>query len=195
MSGRWTRFEAARVAAALAILACGAVHAACDTPRTVTSPTPVLGGSGPLASLSAEHCVNVAADGTAQLGPVALPNGTSGFGGVWLPVSLGGVDGEMASVLVDQRPSGGSDRGAPHLTLQHSFRTAGGDYFLTDDRAVCAPAGTNPATCHVNDVLAITSGTGVFAHASGQLRNHGTADFGQGTLAFSIRGRMCGDGL
>ena len=79
--------------------------------------------------------------------------------------------------------------------LQHAFQTPAGDYFLTQDRAVCAPAGPNPATCRVNDVLTIVGGTGIFANANGSLRNHGVIDFAQGTLDFSIRGRVCGDGL
>lgn len=122
-----------------------------------------------------------------------LPNGTAGFGGVWSAVTLGDLQGEMASVVVEQKTAG--QPGAQHLTLEHAFRLPSGDYFATDDRAVCAPAGPNPATCRVNDVLTIVEGTGIFDNANGSLRNHGVVDFGQGTLEFSIRGRVCGDGL
>ena len=194
MSRRWNPLGPRRVGAAIVVLACAA-HTACDARSTGTGPTSVVTSGALLASQSSERCVNVAADGTAPLGIVVLPNGTAGFGGVWSPISLGGINGEMASVVVDQQSSGGSEQGAQHLTLQHAFRTASGDYFLTDDRAVCAPAGPSPATCQVNDVLAITDGVGIFAHPNGELRNHGTIDFGQGTLSFSIRGRVCGDGL
>ena len=116
-------------------------------------------------------------------------------GGTLTAASLGGVAGEMASVLVSDEPSGASTRGARHWTLMHAFRTASGDHFLTRDRAVCAPAGSDPATCRVNDVLTIVAGTGVFADATGSLRNHGTIDFAAGTLTYAIRGRLCGDGL
>jgi hypothetical protein len=142
-----------------------------------------------------ERCLNVEAEDIATLGIVTLPDGTTGFGGVWTPMTLGTLSGEMASVLVGQETSGSKEQGASHLRLKHAFRTASGDYFMTEDRAVCAPAGTDPQTCRVNDVLTIVSGTGVFSNANGTLRNHGTADFVAGTLAFSIRGRICGDGL
>ena len=143
-----------------------------------------------------DRCLNVAAQGVAPLAfPVTLPNGTTGSGGAWSALSLGGISGEMASVLVSAQPSGSKGQGAAHWVLEHAFRTAAGDYFVTRDRAVCAPAGANPATCRVNDVLTIVEGAGIFANANGTLRNHGTIDFIAGTLDFSIRGRICGDGL
>ena len=171
--------------------------AGCDSsaPRSPAAP----GGVGPTltASQSSERCANVSAEGTASLGLVTLPNGTSGFGGTWFPVTLGGLSGEMASVVVSQEISGqgGGQGGAVHLSLEHAFRLPTGHYFLTHDRAVCAPAGPNPATCHVNDVLTIVEGTGVFTNANGSLRNHGVIDFAASSLDFSIRGRVCGDGL
>jgi hypothetical protein len=39
------------------------------------------------------------------------------------------------------------------------------------------------------------SGTGIFANAEGSLRNHGIIDLATFSLSFSIRGRVCGDGL
>ena len=144
-------------------------------------------------SQSQQRCINVVADGVAALGIVTLPNGTVGFGATWFPVTLGGLSGEMASVVVHQETSG--QHGALHLTLEHAFRIAGGDYFITHDRAVCGPAGANPTTCQVNDVLDITGGTGIFTNANGSLRNHAVVDFANGTLDFSTRGRVCGDGL
>ena len=47
----------------------------------------------------------------------------------------------------------------------------------------------------MNDVLTVVSGTGVFANAAGSMRNHGIIDLNTFTLAFSLRGRVCGDGL
>ena len=41
----------------------------------------------------------------------------------------------------------------------------------------------------------IVEGTGIFSNANGSLRNHGTVDFAQNSLEFSIRGRLCGDGI
>jgi hypothetical protein len=168
--------------------------AACESRPAPLSPTP-LGSAGATlaAGQSQERCVNAFAEGTASLGLVTLPNGTFGFGGLWFPITLGGLNGEMASVVTHQETAGAD--GATHLTLEHAFRTADGDYFMTRDRAVCAPAGNNPATCRVNDVLTIVDGTGIFTNAHGSLRNHGVIDFVQGTLEFSIRGRVCGDGV
>jgi hypothetical protein len=169
---------------------------ACSSTDTPTRPTATaIPLTALAASQSSESCINVFAEGTASLGVVTLPNGTTGFGGSWVPVTLGGISGEMASVVLTQERSGSGQQGALHLMLQHAFQTQGGDYFLTEDRAVCAPAGTNPVTCRVNDALTIVGGTGIFSNANGSLRNHGTIDFAQGTLDFSIRGRVCGDGL
>lgn len=183
-----------RFAEVTLLLMIGGAFAACQSPSSLVGPTSVGGSAlAGSASQSGDRCMNVFAQGTAPLGFVALPNGTAGFGGMWFPVSLGPVNGEMASVVVGQETSG--QQGAQHLTLEHAFRTLTGDYFITRDRAVCAPAGTNPATCRVNDVLVITEGTGIFTNANGSLRNHGVVDFGAGTLDFSMRGRVCGDGL
>jgi hypothetical protein len=90
--------------------------------------------------------------------------------------------------------SGSQGQGALHITLHHEFDSAQGS-FRTDDRAVCAPAGSDPNVCRVNDVLQIVSRAGVFANAAGQLHNHGVIDLNTFTLTFSIRGRVCGDGL
>lgn len=143
----------------------------------------------------AASCRNVEFTGQAALGFVVLPNGVAGLGGTWTPTTLGGIAGETASVLVGEEASGAEGQGARHWTLVHSFRALNGDWFITSDRAVCAPAGQDPTTCRVNDVMTIVSGTGMFAGATGQLRNHGTIDFVNGTLEVSLRGRICGDGL
>ena len=178
--------------AVLLLAACGDAADAPLAPR----PRAVAAVDAASAAQSADRCVNVEASGVAPLGfPVTLPNGTTGAGGAWSPVTLGGIAGELASVLVSDVGSGNSARGARHWVLEHAFRTASGDWFLTRDRAVCAPAGADPTTCRVNDVLTIVDGTGIFANAGGALRNHGTIDFVAGTLAYAIRGRVCGDGL
>ncbi len=96
---------------------------------------------------------------------MTLPNGTTGFGGNWFPLSLGGISGEMASVVLNQETAGQGQQGALHLTLEHAFETPNGDYFITQDRAVCAPAGPEPLRCRVNDVLTIVAGTGMFENA------------------------------
>ena len=99
--------------------------AGCES-QALRSPTAPAVGSALAASQSSERCVNVSAAGTASLGLVTLPNGTSGFGGTWFPVTLGGLRGEMASVVVSQKTSG--EGGALHLTLEHAFRLPSGQY-------------------------------------------------------------------
>lgn len=189
-------FRSCRVSAAAILVAAPVLLSACSGPEAPLGPAAIVPPGGSAASSQpADRCVNVSAEGTAALGLVTLPNGTTGFGGVWFPLTLGGIAGEMASVVVGQEVSGGGQQGALHLSLEHAFRTPGGDYLITKDRAVCAPAGTNPARCHVNDVLTIVEGTGIFSNANGSLRNHGTVDFAQNSLEFSIRGRLCGDGI
>lgn len=163
--------------------------------RAPVAPASVQSDAAVVTGQPASRCVNVSADGTAPLGFAVLPDGTAGFGADWSAVTLGGIEGEMASAVISQEASGSRGQGAVHLILKHAFRTSLGDYFITEDKAVCAPAGPNPATCRVNDVLTLVSGTGIFSNASGSLRNHGTLDFFAGTLDFSLRGRICGDGL
>lgn len=186
------------VGAVLLLAACSDAAEAPLAPRAraVAAVGAATGAGAGATAQPADRCVNVEADGVATLGfPVTLPNGTTGAGGTWTPVTLGGIAGELASVLVSDGGSGASTRGARHWVLEHAFRTAGGDWFVTRDRAVCAPAGADPTTCRVNDALTIVDGTGIFANARGSLRNHGAIDLAGGTLAYAIRGRVCGDGL
>ena len=116
MSLRWQSLST-QVLAVTWVVAAGTAVAACQSAPPLLSPTP-LGNPEASASLSEERCVNVAADGIALLGGVVLPNGTVGFGGMWVPVVLGGVSGEMASVVVGEDASG--QHGAVHLTLEHA---------------------------------------------------------------------------
>jgi hypothetical protein len=44
-------------------------------------------------------------------------------------------------------------------------------------------------------VLTVVSGTGVFANAEGFMVNHALLDLNNFTLAVSLRGRICADGL
>ena len=112
-------------------------------------------------------------------------------------MTFGNVPGLLSSIVTSFDASGSAGQGAQHLTLMHTFVSTDlmrPGSFTTQDRAVCAPAGSGPAVCRVNDVLTIVSGTGMFANAAGSLRNHGVIDFSTFSLTFSIRGRVCGDG-
>jgi hypothetical protein len=111
-----------------------------------------------------------------------------------VPVTIAGIDGILGSVITSMSPSGTSGQSAPHITLRHDFVSPAGT-FATDDRAACAPAGSDPHLCRVDDVMEIVSGTGVFENAAGQLVNHGTINLNTFTLSYSARGRVRGDGL
>jgi hypothetical protein len=145
--------------------------------------------SSSTASEAAERCTNVDLQGTTSLG---IFDGA--LGAVPAPVTIAGIEGMLGSVVTSMSTSGASGQGAQHVTLRHDFVSSTGT-FRTDDRAVCAPAGTDPNVCRVNDVMEIVPGTGVFENASGQLVNHGTINLNTFTLSYSMRGRVCGDGL
>ena len=141
----------------------------------------------------AADCMNVFAEGG---GPLANVGGVLGFAPA--PVTLGDLPGMLSSVVTTLDASGARGQGAQHLTLVHTFVStdpARPGTLTTRDRAVCAPAGSDPAVCRVNDVLTVVSGTGIFANAAGSLRNHGELNFDTFSLTFSIRGRVCGIGL
>jgi hypothetical protein len=161
--------------------------AACGESGSPTAPAGSLPSS--TASQTAERCANVSLEGTASLG---IFDGA--LGAVPTPVTIAGIDGTLGSVITSMSASGGAGQGAQHITLRHEFVSASGT-FHTDDRAVCAPAGSDRNVCRVNDVMEIVSGTGVFANASGQLVNHGTINLNTFSLSYSVRGRVCGDGL
>jgi hypothetical protein len=131
----------------------------------------------------------VALEGSAPLG---VFNGA--LGAAPTQVTIAGVTGSLGSVVTSLTTSGQSGQGAQHITLRHDFVSVAGS-FHTEDRAVCAPAGRDPNVCRVNDVMQVVGGTGVFANATGQLVNHGVIDLNAFSLSYSMRGRVCGDGL
>ena len=172
----------------------------------------------PAAGLSAAECMNVDAEVEAPLG-LWLLDGSVVPGGVPGPVTLGGIDGWLASLLTPQVTTHGRAE-TVHWVLHHVFVTdppalvdpglgfpvlsidlgTQSSWFMTDDRAVCAAAGGGPATCRVNDQLDVVAGGGIFAGADGSLHNHGMITItdpatGAGTGSFHLRGRVCGAGL
>jgi hypothetical protein len=158
----------------------------------------LLGPASLPAARSANRCANVFAEGGGPLAIIEIAPGVFTLGFPAAPVTLGNVPGMLSSYVTSLEASGSTGQGAQHITLQHTFVStdpARPGTFITSDRAVCAPAGKDPASCRVNDVLTIVSGTGIFANAEGSLRNHGIIDLATFSLSFSIRGRVCGDGL
>ena len=174
------------------IVALGVLAAAagCNGPSSSpASPTSAALSAGASAVRPAARCENVAAEGTAPLGFIG-----GALGGLPSPLTIAGISGTLQSVITSATPSGSQGQGALHVTLTHVFESPEGT-FTTDDRAVCAPAGQDPNVCRVNDTMRIVSGTGVFENASGQLQNHGIINLNTFTLTYSLRGRVCGDGL
>jgi hypothetical protein len=192
-----------------------AVAAACAEPATSALDTePAM-----QASLSAARCMNVEYQGLSALGPWLL-DGEIVPGAPPAPVTFGGVDGWLASVLDVENLHVPGKSGTTHWSLRHYFLThapaavdlgggfivpaidlsAQASFFYTDDRAVCAAAGRDPLSCRVNDIMSVRGGTGIFANAGGFLHNHGTITLvdpalGIGSGDFRLRGRVCGDGL
>ena len=152
----------------------------------------------------ASHCQNVFFEGSGPLELFQIAPGVYTIVFPAKPAVLGDVPGLLGSIVTSLQASGSNGQGAQHVTLQHTFIStdpARPGSFTTRDQAVCAPAGSNPAVCRVNDVLTIVSGTETFANAQGSLRNHGIIDLTNltpttpGNLTISLRGRICGDGL
>lgn len=148
----------------------------------------------------AESCANVLAYATGALG-LWSHGGFGGFGLTPTPITLAGESGLMGSFVASETISGSKGQGAHHIILSHVFWSDdGASWFRTEDRASCAPADANPATCQVNDALTIVEGAGIYAGAAGQLHNHGVITFTSvappaGTLDLRIRGRVCGEGV
>jgi hypothetical protein len=161
----------------------------------------VAGQITPLhASRPASACQNVFAEGSGPIELIQVAPGIFTLGFAPAPVTFGNVPGMMSSIVTGVSTSGANGQGAQHITLRHTFVStdpARPGTFTTEDRAVCAPAGSDPNVCQVNDVLTIVGGTDTFANAAGSLRNHGVLNLNPNTfsLTYSIRGRMCGDGL
>lgn len=147
---------------------------------------------------AANSCANISIEGVANLGFVEVAPGIFALGALPAPVTIAGVPGLLGSVATGVRTTGADDQGAQHITLIHTFVStdpARPGSFTTSDRAILAPAGSDPNTGIIDDVLEIVGGTGVFANAEGFLMNHAIIDFNTFTLAFEARGRICADGL
>jgi hypothetical protein len=170
------------------------------TTRPITTILAIVSGMmSPLVhSAYADDCDKVFIEGVAAVGFIEVAPGVYTLGGLPTPAVIAGVPGLLSSITTSGRATGANAQGAQHFTLRHTFVSTdparpGG--FTTDDRAVFAPAGSDPNVGIINDVMEIVSGTGVFANADGFLKNTATLDLNSFTLTYSVRGRVCGDGL
>ena len=145
-----------------------------------------------------DGCSNISIEGVSNLGVIEVAPGIFVLGALPAPATIAGIPGLLGSVATGARTTGAKAQGAQHLTLIHTFVStdpARPGSFTTSDRAILAPAGTDPNTGVINDVLEIVGGTGVFANADGFLMNHAIIDLDTFTLAFDTHGRICADGL
>ena len=150
------------------------------------------------ASQSSERCTNISLDVTAALGFIEVAPGVFTLGALPSAVTLADIPGIISSVVTSLDASGANGQGAQHFTLQLSFESTDPSRvgtFLTENKAVCAPAGSDPNVCTVNDVMQMASGTGIFSNPDGSLRAHGVIDLNNFTIEVRLTGRACGDGL
>jgi hypothetical protein len=193
-----TRRSALLLSVSILLAGCGAENAPTSPSLSASS---VGAGAAVAAARPASRCVNVSAEGVADLNIIVIGDHT-GLGALPFTVTIGDVPGKMYSVITEITPSG---QGSTHYTLQHRFDSTDSTRpgsFATEDRAVCAIAGSDPNICRVNDVLQVVSGSGVFENAGGFLTNHGTIDLTDfvpfvrnGRVTINLGGRVCGDGL
>lgn len=119
---------------------------------------------------SQADCENFRFEGVAPLGLIEVAPGVFVLGALPTPTTIAGIPGLLGSVITSARPSGSKGQGAQHFTLVHTFVStdpARPGMFTTEDRAVGVPAGKDPNTGIINDVMQIVEGTGVFANVEG----------------------------
>ena len=138
----------------------------------ISAVTLVLTSLASFAAQPSSQCMNVAYSGSGPLGVFPV-NGVPMFGFPPQAAMIGNLPVLVSSFITSPLPpvgQGANGQGATHFTLQHRYEStdaARPGYFITEDRAVCAPAGSDPAVCRVNDVLTIVYGEGIFANAGG----------------------------
>ncbi len=148
--------------------------------------------------LRADDCAKIEFEGLAHLGFVEIQPGTFTLGALPTPTTIAGIPGLLQSVITGLRPSGSKGQGAQHYSLIHTFVSVDPNRpgtFWTEDRAIGAPAGKDPNTGIINDIMEIAGGTGVFENVSGFMKNHAIVDLVNLTLTTSVHGRICIEGL
>jgi len=119
----------------------------------------------------------------------------SGFGAVpGDDIVIAGVSGKLSSILTYELNPAEGKPGPMRARLIHLFEGEDGS-FVTMDRAVLEPVGTDPNVSMVNDYLEIIAGTGIFENASGKLNNQGIIDLNTFSLTINLIGRLSGDGI
>lgn len=143
-------------------------------------------------------CAKIEFEAVAQLGFIEVAPNVFVLGALPTPTTIAGIPGLLQSVITSLRPSGSKDQGAQHYTLVHTFTSTDPDHpgtFTTEDRAIGSPAGKDPNTGIIDDIMEIVEGTGVFENVSGLMKNHAMVDLTNFTLTVSVHGRICADAL
>jgi hypothetical protein len=145
------------------------------------------------AGATMEPCVNVVAEGS-----VPLVNVSGSVGTAPIAATFGSIRGKLSSIVTFSGASAAAAETPRSVTLTHTFASADParvGTFTMKGRAVCEQSSNGAAVCRADQLLEIFAGTGVFAQATGSLRDVGAIDFTAFHFTFSIRGRLCGDRL
>jgi hypothetical protein len=150
-----------------------------------------------------KDCFNFRTNFSGCFGPVSLTfdglrDVAEGVGAMPANATVGVYEGHVASVI-EKITQPGYPNGATHFVLVHKFWTEDGDFFYTEDKAVCSTDPSLDGNCMINDQMTIVGGTGVFANVSGKIKTHGLftspascSELGSfGTLELELHGHIC----
>lgn len=168
------------VLCSLSLAGCGANPVApsrVNTSSGAITALPVLSAS----SRPAASCSNVDATVAATLGAGGTATGTIS----------GDVNGPV-SAAIHAIDASGRGSGALHVQMEHHYtNTSPFGRIDTSDEATLAPMDKAHGIYRMNNRLTIVGGEGSYAGAAGYFHTHGTVDFSSGSIALSLKGRVC----
>jgi hypothetical protein len=162
--------------------ACGANPVAPSRrPDVAVSQPAQLAPTATFSSRPAAACANIDAHVTATL----QADGTA----------TGEISGDIAgpvTAAISQIIPTGDPNGALHVLMEHHYTNVS-PYGRVDtsDHAVLAPSDKSHGVYRMNNRLTIVGGDGIYSGATGELRTHGTVDFGTGAIDLTLHGRLC----
>jgi Protein of unknown function (DUF4242) len=140
-----------------------------------------LAQAATLSSRPADSCSNVDAHVTATLQADETATG-----------SISGDITGPVTATISQITASGNGNGALHVLMEHHYTNAAPYGRLdTSDHAVLAPSDKSDGRYRMNNRLTIVGGDGMYSGATGELRTHGTVDFGTGAIDLTLTGRVC----
>jgi Protein of unknown function (DUF4242) len=170
------------VAAMVLATACGANPVAPSQRADIAiSPPAQLAPAATFSSRPAASCANIDANVTAALQADGTATG----------VISGDITGAVTAAISQITPPG-DPNGALHVLMEHHYTNAS-PYGRVDtsDHAVLAPSVKSDGVYRMNNRLTIVGGDGIYSGATGELRTHGTVDFGTGEIDLTLHGRLC----